>query len=234
MTALGTINDLWPLQLTADRLDFYADRLWEFERLASMRRHLGADDTIADVGAECGDLPALWASWGVAVIAVEPQPRYWPSIKAHFDANRVHPRGWFVGFASDRTCALNDVPRGGSDGWPECAFGPIEPDVGFCHLGQQPEIQQVRLDDLDDLYGPVSAITIDCEGSELRVLKGAERLLASHQVKNAWVSLHTDQPWMDAIYPGEGHAEVIAYMAGHGYVCEELAVDHERHVRFHL
>jgi FkbM family methyltransferase len=227
----------WPVNLTADRVRFHRSQpRWEIERLTSMHDRLSPGDVIVDVGSECGDFPALWTTWGCRVVCVEPNPAYWPAIRAHFEANDATPLVCWVGFASDAGRAsrwpvdwiglATDV---GGPVWPACSLGEIRPDDGFRHLA---------LDDcptltLDTLCAglKVDAITIDVEGSELRVLKGAHRVLTQDRPHSVWVSVHTDLAWMDEHYPGETFDALEEFMVSCGYQPGiTLAVDHERHV----
>ena len=238
------INGNWDLHLPehrAVRPDWYTDAGWERARLDSMRAHLKAGDTIIDVGAEEGDLPGLWASWGCRVALIEPKPETWANIRAVWEGNALaHPEALFVGFASDATDL--DPPRPhpgasgyalGPDGWPACAHGEVIGDHGFAHLSQQDDsIPQTTLDDFVAHEGLiVDAITMDVEGSELRVLHGARRVLRA-MGPQVWVSVHADRDWMVAEYGGADRADIDAFMASVGYGSEFLAQDHEQHVRY--
>ena len=250
---LTRINGRWPLLLPPHRAARPEWPHWEAARLADMHDRIQPGWLIADIGAEEGDLPALWATWGARVYLVEPNPRVWPNIRYIWEANRLpEPAGWWVGFASDRTVRrppnapaddryawvgdlLSGWPRcahGQPDsrsGWPRCAHGPLIADHGFAHLSQQADaIPQIRLDDALEY---VDAITIDVEGSELAVLRGATRLLDDARPL-VWVSVHTDVAWMAEQYPGETREAVIAFMADHGYDGTFLARDHEEHWSF--
>lgn len=228
------INDKWDLLLPEHRAFLPEWPVWEKERLASMNSLLEPGDIIFDVGAEEGDLPGLWASWGCDVVCFEPDPLVWPNIKTIWEANEFAPmKGWFVGFASDVTNLnppRNDVLSTDRDGWPECAYGPVIGDHGFRHLGQQADhTPQVRIDDWCHEHGVFpTAITIDVEGSELFVLKGAESVLRDYHPK-VWVSVHTDAPWMDKVYGGIGGKQVLDFMDNVGYTATHLATDHEEH-----
>ncbi len=213
----------WPVQLTADRVSFHQSQpRWEIERLTSMHDRLRAGDVIVDVGSECGDFPTLWSTWGALVICVEPNPAYWPAIRAHFEANNAKPLRSWVGFASD---SGEGVPY---SEWPSCSVGEIRPDDGFRHLAID-DCPSITLDTLCAGIH-VDAITIDVEGSELRVLRGAERILTEDRPRSVWVSVHTDLEWMETYYPGETFDAVDALMQSYGYKSEILADDHELHV----
>lgn len=239
------INGHWPLMLPADRVEHFRRGPWEPERLQAMRMRIEPLDVVFDVGAEQGDLPALWASWGAQVVPFEPEPDIWPNIRACFQANGIDPPlAWFVGFASDVTELepMNPIYDGNplgilystTTGWPGCAFGEhFGADRGFHHLAQEDDaIAQITIDDFVVATGLVpDHITIDVEGSELRVLQGAEHTLSNHH-PTVWVSIHTDRQWMVEQYGGVGEEEVRAFMARCGYAGRKLAEDHEAHWEF--
>lgn len=231
------INDRWPLWLPAYRAARPEMPWWEATRLAAMHHHLregtGAS-VIIDVGAEEGDFPALWATWGLRVVLVEPNPRVWPNIRAIWEANELRrPVGMYVGFASDMNCPATDTQDFDSsmlDGWPRCAYGPMVGDHGFRHLAQQTDTTpQMTIDRLVSLVGVApDAITVDVEGAELRVLRGAHDVLERLRPK-VWVSVHPDS--MKVLYdtPSE---ELIAYMHLLDYEPTFLTADHEQHWQF--
>lgn len=247
------INGRWQLRLPSHR----AARPewttgWERERLDSMHEALvelyGAyvferlnnpnnarRPVIVDVGAEEGDFPALFSKWGCDVVLVEPNPKVWPNIKAIWEANALRaPLKWWVGFAADFNNF--DPPRNNingqafvaDDGWPFCAGGPVIGDHGFRHLGQQAdETPCITLDELCQSI-KVDAITIDVEGAEMRVLRGATRILDT-QRPLVWVSAHTDYEWNDIVYDGVRPDDLVAFMLNRGYRATKLADDHEQH-----
>ena len=113
----------WPVVLPAYRVEHCrVQPNWEEGRLLSMHAHLKPGDVLYDVGAEHGDLSALYATWvqgtkegwlpGAAgpeyqneqcggVVLVEGSDKFWPVIKATFEANGLTPAGCYAGFASD-------------------------------------------------------------------------------------------------------------------------------------
>lgn len=228
------INDRWTLLLPEHRAARDSWPTWEKERLAAMHDTIRPGDVVVDIGAEEGDFPGLWASWGADVVLFEPNPRVWPNIRAIWEANGFRPPlGWFVGFASDET-DLNpphcDVRAEPVDGWPACAYGPIIGNHGFRHLAEQTDTTpQVTLDDWCAEHGiRPDVLTIDVEGSELRVLRGADRLLYEDH-PTVFVSIHTDEVWMDEKYDRVSEPDVTAWMHAHGYSGQHLITDHEMH-----
>lgn len=211
---------------------------WEVERLDAMARNVHPGDVVFDVGAEEGDISALLAMWssGGGVVLIEPNPKVWGNIGAIWAANRLpDPLACFVGFASDVTKVPEESDVGkvfASAGgvWPDAAFGPVIGDHGFRHLAEEADVTpQRRLDDIAAGLGTTpDVITIDVEGAELKVLAGAEWILAELRPL-VFVSIHPE--FLRDLY-GAIRDDVLDLMAGHGYQAEHLATDHEEHVAF--
>jgi FkbM family methyltransferase len=216
------INGRWPLLLPAHRAERPQWPWWEATRLAHMHLHLGGGGcTVYDIGAEEGDLPALWASWGNEVVLFEPNSRVWPNIKAIFEANTLPaPLACFVGFAASESSQAVQFQTP----WPECADGPLIPDHGFLNLAERQDVQRVRLDDVANGHPP-DAITIDVEGAELHVLQGAEGVLSEHRPL-VWVSVHPAFMW-DMYSQVSG--DLDSYMRELDYESTHLCTDHEEH-----
>lgn len=223
------INNRWPLKLPehrAARPQWTTPPYWEAERLAHMYEHIKPGDVIYDVGAEEGDLPALWASWGADVVLFEPNPLVWPNIKAIWEANKLSPPwGCFVGFAGNEERQPNR-PLDGTGWilgtWPQCADGAVIGNHGFCNLMERPDIPATTVDNTPIVP---TALTIDTEGSELYVLQGAEQTLREHGPK-VWVSSH---PVFQREMYGYGETHLLAFIDYVGYRYELIAEDHERH-----
>lgn len=229
----------WALILPAHRAARPEWPWWEATRLAAMWHHLAGGarkhqtEVVYDIGSEEGDLPALWAKWGCNVVAFEPNPRVWPNIKLIWEANDLEEwlRACFVGFA-----AQDDHGGGGlwisevdePVRWPSYADGEVIGDHGFLNLSERPDVKRTTIDTVATLTWPPTAITIDVEGAELEVLKGATRTLAEHRPK-VWVSIHPE--FMADMY-GQEAAEVHELMADHGYDEQFLTIDHEHHWMF--
>lgn len=244
------INERWELLLPEHRAARPEWPEWERERLAAMAERIGPGDVVFDVGAEEGDFPALWASWGAEVVMVEPNPRVWPNIRAIFRANELEDRvrGWFVGFVGEKVdlyrpdwmtehvgalWRVGDEPHGCVPGrpWPQCAYGPVIGDHGFLVLPERPDCPVTTVDELAARYGAPTVITLDVEGAEATVLRGAARTLREER-PTVFVSVHIDLPWIDEKYPGDTREVVLSLMGQAGYVGEHLATDHEEHWAF--
>lgn len=228
-TKLTMINGRWPMFLPVHRADRPEWPWWEATRLAAMASVIHDGSVVYDVGAEEGDFPALWASWGAQVVLAEPNPRVWPNIKLVWEANSLpDPLLCWPGFIGEEP----GWPTEWWDVWPPCADGPVIGDHGFCQLGERPDLPVTSIDHLTGPGGmPVpTVITMDVEGSELHVLRGAERTLAEHQ-PDVFVSIHPE--FMEHHYGiAEGVTEVRAFMHRRGYDTDRhvfLAFDHEHH-----
>jgi hypothetical protein len=191
------INGRWQLMLPEHRAARPEWPVWEKERLAAMHDTIKPGDLVFDCGAEEGDFPALWASWGADVVMIEPNPRVWPNIRAIFHENELEHRvrDWFVGLPERPDCPITTL------------------DVLGAHCGAE--------------CGK-TVITIDVEGAELTVLRGARAMLQKVRPV-VFVSVHIDMPWIDEKYPGDTGDKVAEYMESFGYKGQHLITDHEEH-----
>ncbi len=209
---------------------------WETERLAAMHDVIEPSMTLFDIGAEEGDLPALFATWGADVIPFEPNPLVWPNIRFIWEANNLPaPRGYFTGFACNQTNPnplqlepiFAEPPR---DGWPACAYGPVIGDHGFRNVSERfHDTPQIKIDDycqIHDIHPDV--LTMDVEGAELEVLRGAENVLRERKIP-VFVSIHPE--FIQAMH-GYTDAAVHDFMRGLGYTGQHIATDHEQHFLF--
>lgn len=234
------INGRWTMSLPEHRAarPEWTDPGWEVERLNSMFFNLAKDDVLLDVGSEEGDLSGLFASWlpDGGIVLLEPNAKVWPCIKSVWDGNDLKPPlDWWVGFASSDNQFPEECDRAAReevDGWPACAFGEIIPAHGFRHLAEDAgAIPQVTLDRLAEgvevHHGRrPTAITMDVEGAELEVLKGATDLL-EHDRPQIWVSVH---PEFMRHHFGQRPGELFNFMEGYDYRIHHLSTDHEIHV----
>ncbi len=242
------INGRWTLLLPehrAARPEWVTG--WETERIAAMHDYITEAQAqsdaehvrlvVVDVGAEEGDMSAMWASWGCDVFLIEPNPKVWPNIRAIFEANDLTDRasGHWVGFCSDVT---EDVTNHDEDhlrmtqtafegaGWPVCAFGEVIGNHGFRHLAEETDITPQKR--LDGMVGRCDVITMDVEGAELHVLRGAEALLANSRPE-VFVSIH---PEFLKAYWGITPDDIHRFMRTCGYRAKHLATDHEEHWQY--
>lgn len=221
------INGKWDILLPehrAARPEWHTEKGWERERLDSMREHLTDKDVMVYVGAEEGDMAGLIASWGVRMMLFEPNDRVWSNIKAIWQHNKLpEPLVAFPGFASD----TNSNWEGNvfSFCFPPCADGPLISDHGFKELIDPGSIPQVTLDRLPFDF---TAMSIDVEGSEWLVLRGAEEKIRKNMPK-IWISVHPE--FMFRMY-GQYQAELRKWIRDLGYKEQLLAYDHEVHLYY--
>ncbi len=223
-----SINGRWKLLLPEHRAARDSWPWWEATRLAAMRDQIEPGHVVWDAGAEEGDFPALFATWGAQLVLAEPNPRVWPNIKAIWDANGLgDPLLCWPGFFADRIEGERE-PAVESEVWPDCAYGDVIGDHGFCQLGERPDRPLTTIDELvaDGVPAP-DVITMDVEGSELFVLRGAAETLRRHRPV-VFVSVH---PEFMAHHYGieDGLGAVRCFMDEAGYDFAYLCTDHEVH-----
>lgn len=201
------INDTYPIWLTPDRHEFHAARPgWEAERLTHCAETMKPGMCVWDCGAESGDFTALYHLWvgqEGTVIPIEPQPLYWPQIRAHWEGNELPPlKDYFGGFVGQLNQLLPPKDDGTmhqfetrGDGWPRCSVGRVIPDVGFRHLAQQTDhTPAARIDSLNVVMPTPDVIVMDIEGAEYPALLGAKAVLANvHPIM--YVSIHQQTMW---------------------------------------
>lgn len=230
------INNKWEILLPEIRADrnkeenpeSHWDR-WEFERLKKMNEIIKPGDTIVDVGAELGDLSALFAGWTGKtgrMILIEPSERYWPWIREIWKANNLKkPLLNYVGLMTEK---YREVELSGE--WPKECDGERVVEAGFVLLSDDfyNTLPKTSLDYIAEKVGKINIITIDVEGSELYVLQGADKLLRE-QKPVVFISLHPDFMQKSYNYSVE---EVFKYMKEREYVGTYLDFDHEFHFMF--
>jgi len=207
---------------------------------------------VADAGRcpNCGGYPATdvraaqgplcwWQSCartgGGGAVLFEPNPRVWPNIRAIWEANALAaPIATWVGFAgsgervSREFVAEHVLPRDGK--WPACASGPLIGDHGFLNLSERPDVPSITIDQMAAATGrPPDAITIDVEGAELHVLRGADHTL-TEQRPLVWCSVHPE--FMFHMYD-QYERDLHDWMHDHRYWAVHLGYDHEHHVLFY-
>lgn len=224
------INNRWPILLPAHRAARESWAWHEAARFAAMSTVIGPGDVVWDIGAELGDHAALYAMWGAQVVLCEPNPKAWPNIRAIWEANGLDlPLATWDGFISDRD---DGVDWGIAGGWPAAVEGDVVGDHGSFTLGEE-RATETTVDALAERVKTPTVLTIDVEGSELQVLRGATHTLEEHR-PHVFVSIH---PELAAIHYGNMDitAAVREFMIQHGYPHARhhfLAHDHEWHWYF--
>lgn len=231
------INGKWELLLP----DYRAARpewpAWEYERLARMHERIKPGMTVLDIGTEEGDLSALIAQWlgdDGTIVLFEPNDFAWPNIKAIWEANKITTQTIkFPGFASpeNKSRYITDSTSQCLE-WPKQSDNPPIGNHGFRTLNEHGELlPQIRIDDFCSLFGlRPDVITVDVEGSELEVLKGAYGVLKEH-VPDVFVSVHPEFMWQQY---GQYEQDLHGFMLDLKLYDrpEHLAFDHEHHYLF--
>lgn len=224
------VNGQWEIEMPdfrAERPDWTSPEGWERARLDAMHEAISPGDVLFDIGTEEGEMSGLFSLWGAEMVLFEPNENVWPCIRAVWEANGLqYPLRMFVGFASDVTSA--HLPSLEVQPWPTCT----KREMIRAHdhkLLSQDEGPQIRLDDFSAETEIVPDIlTIDVEGAEGKVLRGAEALLKDvHPL--VFCSLHPEE--LRDQY-GEEAFDVIEWMQSLGYDYQHLATDHEMHALF--
>jgi len=201
---------------------------WEWCMTSALFPMLKLGMVVYDIGAEEGELTAAVAKivGGEDVHVIEPSPRYWPNIKAVWDANELPgPGGCWAGFVSDaQSDGMNIIPCDGT--WPHQIDGPIQMEGAFCFVDERPDIRKITI----DLYARATQthpdiILMDIEGAEVLALRGARETL--ERGTTLFVSVHNETAL--AKY-GTVKDELFELMLD--YHGEYLGYDHESHFVF--
>ena len=213
----------------AARPDWYQPHGWEKPRLKHMSEHISSEDIMYYVGAEEGEFAALCQMWGAKVVVFEPNPKVWSHFPLLWSANNLDlPMACIPGFASDK---INNLSRIYYNEWPPEVNDVIEAAHGFKELYLEGDTYgQITIDSCVYDHGikPPTAISLDVEGSEWRVLGGAEKVLREYKPK-IWLSGHPEfmlQQWDESLY------NLRQWIKGLGYTETILDYQHEVHLYY--
>jgi FkbM family methyltransferase len=218
--------------------DFIADREdfphWEKDRLLSMDMNLAPRDVLFDVGAELGWQSAIYAGFVAPchIHLFEPAAELWPTIRAIWDANHLPvPGATCAALVSNRTWGEPVIARWG---WPDVAYRPAltgyDNWAAIHSYGLTGVLPEISLDEFVARTGVVpTAIAVDVEGAEGRVLRGAARILREHRPR-VWVSLHPD---VRLAKYGTSKDAIRKFVCGFDYDEQYLGTDHEEHWFFY-
>lgn len=207
---------------------------WERERIESMRTHLKQGDVLFDIGTEQG-----WCNLAYAqmvgprnIVLIEPTPEFWGNIYRTWVKNiggDKPPLALYDGLFSDKTTDKRDI-KYISEHWNDEALGDLVDRNSYRYIHEHGDtVPQITLDDYVSETGIVpDALTMDTEGSELLILRGAEKTLTKHHPK-LWVSIHPELGERDY---GIKKEDTIGFLESLGYTGEHLATDHEEHWYF--
>lgn len=221
-------NPAWTYILPDSIAAWDAPSAWERVRLASMQAHLKPGMVLYDVGTEHGWLSAVYGAFTGHgnMVLIEPSPEMWINIRKTWDANGLDdPIASFQMFCG----ASPSTPSRFAPPWPECSDGFAEADecpaMAYRYIGDA-EIPTTTIDQIAaSTKRPPDAITVDVEGFEMAVMRGAEKTLRKHRPL-VWISVHEDlmerAGWPDV-------QELYDFMTSCGYGREFLGRDHEAH-----
>ena len=172
---------------------------------------------VIDVGANNGDLTQWFLDHGRIVYAFEPVPVMVSKLNIRFAGEenvRIYPFGLSDDNHTIKDCSVLSawtLAKEGTGGFEKAAV-------------DQPPFDLVlrRLDDVTDIHGwPFSLIKIDVDGYELRVLRGAERII---QENRPAIMLELGC-YLRAI--GDTPRQLIRWILDHGYKVRSMDGDFE-------
>jgi FkbM family methyltransferase len=204
---------------------------WEVQRIEAMLQIIKSHDVVFDIGTEEGDISALIAKYTACdMVLVEPNEKVWPCIKAIWQANDLkEPLDFYSGFFAndDLATELSLLQKT----WNGITTDDIIGDHGFSELHDTlNNIPRKRLDSYcrdTGIYPTV--ITMDVEGSEFEVIKGAENILRAIR-PTIFMSVH-------GAFMYEHHkqhiGDMLKFLHDCGYKHSVIEMDyHELHVLF--
>lgn len=209
---------------------------WEKERIAAMEKYLQKGEILFDIGTEQGWCNLAYAEIVGAenMVLIEPTAIFWGNIKQTWEKNfDVPPLATLHGLLSDKNAGtLKGAVNFGVGIFPEAAENDIVDRNAYTYIHENEEqVAEVTLDRFVQHTGVVpDALTMDVEGAELLILKGAEATLRDHKPK-LFISIHPDLGERDY---GVKPEQVHDYLSQFGYVGEHLATDHEEHWYFEV
>lgn len=217
------INNRWDIILPDHRADREEWPTWERERMDAINKTVKPGDVVYYVGAEEGDMAGLISMWGGKLVLFEPNNKVWPNIKAIWEANNLEQPYCFQGFCGANNTTDIRIRRQ----WPACAGGELIGDHGFRELHESGGIPITTIDQQSTVIGP-DIISLDVEGSEWEVLKGANITITEHK-PIIFLSLHPE--FLYRIY-GKYQYDLRAWLKSFGYKETLLSYEHEVHLMY--
>lgn len=201
------------------------DSDWERERIESILTHMTRGDVLYDIGAEHGWMSVMYGTCvgGENMVLVEPSEEFWPNIRMGWEMNGLSmPLACVVGFAG----ATPDRCHTYVKTWPPQSDGPECSAMAYRHPNHHKTIGTTTIDELNRVTGRApKGITIDVEGAELNVLKGAQFTLQNDRPM-LWISVHPDLMIKDF---GTHPDQLFGFLLSVDYKFTRLRVDHEEH-----
>lgn len=232
------INQKFKVQMPDWLASWDAWSEWERKRFDHMEARLKKGDILFDVGSESGGISCVYAGFVGAenMVLFEGTSEFWPNLMAMWEKNGLQdPRGTVNALVSNRCEFIKDFPEPwigtsiGKQAWPSAAYyGELTRARSYRYVHEHADrVPQITIDRFSAISGiNPDAITIDVEGAELLVLKGAMLTLERHRPL-VWVSVHPDLMLEHYKFSvGELHS----FMDNFGYDEEYISTDHEIHM----
>lgn len=181
-------KDQWNIKLPKDRANIFLSG-WEKKRMDHLLDNVEENDVVYYIGSEIGDMPAMLAVQGAEVALFEPSEHYWQQTKKIWEKNKLKkPIFFWSGFASNKTRRQKEAIN-----WEDIDMDYKNPkNLGFRELDKEGEnFPQIKIDDVIKFVIPPTIMSIDVEGSEFEVLKGAKNTLIEYKPK-IYLSLHPE------------------------------------------
>jgi FkbM family methyltransferase len=202
-------------------------------RFESIRKHLSRGSVVYDIGAYDGITSVLLADivGPTNVAIVEPAETNWGTIRAYWNAQGFEaPKATYVGFlgSEDKPASRPDKLIYLSSFPPESSaflVSQYEEYSRFQSIQAPGGRSFLMLDTFSQIAGAPNALTIDVEGAEGCVLRGAERTLRQYRPK-VWVSVH---PKLMKEQFNQDPESLRKFMSDLGYHESLLLTDQEEH-----
>jgi len=242
LTRINGKYELWLPEHRAAREQWsLANGGWEVGRIEEMLDVLKPTDILFDLGTEEGDISALLVKEsGCKIVMFEPNDRVWPCIKEIWKANNLPlPMGLYPGFlGSDDFLNLSGL----NQNWDVIGCNMI-PDHGFKQLYENyPDVPRITLDSYCERTGWYpTVITMDCEGAEFEIIRGAEKTLREKK-PIIFMSVHpvfmyesyrNEGKWREMYGERQDVVHMLRFIDELGYTHRCIEYDyHELHMRF--
>jgi len=241
LTKINGKYEIWLPEHRAAREQWdLANGGWEVERIEAMLDVLTPKDILFDIGTEEGDISALLVKEsGCQIVMFEPNDRVWPCIRLIWEANELHyPLNFFGGFLSSKTTTPGEFKS-----FDKLLTEGMIPDHGFKQLYENyPDVPQMTMDEYCDMMKVYpTVITMDVEGAEWDVIKGAQKTLREKK-PIIFMSVHPE--FLFDSYRNEGEwkekygercfvVHMLRFISELGYTYRVIEWDyHECHFRF--